>query len=89
MRINNPKAIKKASPRCLVSAPASVSAGLAGAGGAAGDQRERVSRGAAAGCSVASGAEGVGESLGYQAGDGGVGGEEVGEEMREPGLPTV
>ena len=32
-------------------------------------------------------AEGVGESLGYQDGDGGLGREEVGEEIKEPKLP--
>jgi hypothetical protein len=30
----------------------------------------------------------VGGAVRYQAGDGGLGGEEMGEEMREPGLPA-
>lgn len=60
------------------------SAGFAGISGAASNPRECVSRGAAAGCGVGGGAERAGGSVGYQNGDGGMGGEEVlmGEEMR-------
>ena len=58
-------------------------------GGAAGDPGECVSRGAAAGSGVGGGAEGVGGSAGCEAGDGGLGREQLGEEMREPGLPTL
>ena len=64
-------------------------AGSAGAGGAAGDPGECVSRGAAAGRGVGGVAEGVGGSVGCEAGDGGLGRVQVGEEMREPGLPTI
>ena len=46
---------------------------------AAGDPGECVSRGTAAGCGVGGGAARVGGSVGYQDGDGGLGGEEVGE----------
>jgi hypothetical protein len=38
---------------------------------------------------MSSGAEGVGGSVGCETGDGELGREEVGEEMRKPGLPTV
>jgi len=63
-----------------------ITAGSAGTGGAAIDPGECVSRGAAAWCGVGGGAAGVGEPVGYEAGDGGLGGEEVGEEMREPAV---
>ena len=46
---------------------------------AAGDPGECGSRGAAAGHGVGGGAARVGGSVGYQDGDGGLGGEEVGE----------
>jgi hypothetical protein len=38
---------------------------------------------------VGSGAEGVGKSLGYQDGDGGLGEEEVGESCYSPGKMTI
>jgi len=48
-------------------------------GGEASDPGECVCRGAAAGCGVSSDAAGVGEPVGYEAGDGRLGGAKVRE----------